>query len=189
MSQLLTLLSLYAILVSGADSVQTGGPGTVRQEAEQLGRRDQQLPTLPNPVPEGVGERVTATHYCTGYSGCGYEGNSLGCGGTYSSFNESIVAVGPSRYAEWPCGTQLRVCEAATGRTLAQEPNTQEAYGAGLSRVQTLRCISVVRQDSCPGCSHYLIDLSEAGFERVCGPLSVGVCEVTIEQPDSEASK
>jgi hypothetical protein len=47
--------------------------------------------------------------------------------------------------------------------------------------LSSLSCIMVVRQDSCPGCDSDLIDLSEAGFERVCGDLSRGVCEVRVE--------
>ena len=81
----------------------------------------------------------TATHY--GYS---YHGQRMGCGGIYSSYDETIVAVSPSRYAEWPCGTELQVIGPAG-------------------------TIIVTRQDSCPGCSRNMIDISEAGSIAVCG--------------------
>ena len=80
-----------------------------------------------------------ATHY--GYS---YHWQRMGCGGIYSSYDESIVAVSPARYAEWPCGTELLVTGPAGS-------------------------IVVSRQDSCPGCSPNMIDLSEAGSIAVCG--------------------
>ena len=94
---------------------------------------------------------VAVTHY-----GVSYNGQILGCGdGKYSSDNGSIVAVGPERDAEWPCGTVLRVC------------------GPG-------GCMIGERQDSCPGCDAYLIDLSEEGLYLVCGPGS-GVCQASVE--------
>ena len=50
-----------------------------------------------------------ATHY--GYS---YHGQRMGCGGDrYDSYDPTIVAVSPARYAEWPCGTEsgsIAVC-------------------------------------------------------------------------------
>jgi hypothetical protein len=64
--------------------------------------------------------------------------------------------------AEWPCGTQLRVCGSAG-------------------------CFVGVRQDSCPGCTSYVLDLSEAGIALACGDQAqvcrVGIEEVLIEYP------
>lgn len=91
----------------------------------------------------------TATHY-----GAAYNGSPMGCGGRYSSDDVSIVAVGPSRYAAWPCGTQL-VIDGPEGS------------------------IVVTRQDSCPGCAPNMVDLSEAGSVAVCGA-PAHTCRVEI---------
>jgi len=91
-------------------------------------------------------ETYRATHY-----GESYNGRPLGCGGTYSSWDTSIVAVGPGDYARWPCGTVLEV-------------------------VGPQGTIEVIRQDSCPGC-YGMIDLSEAGHAAVCG---IGTCTVEV---------
>lgn len=91
------------------------------------------------------------THY-----GASYQDQPMGCDGTpYDTNNDTIIAVGPQHYSEWPCGTQLMVCGLA-GCTLG------------------------VRQDGCPGCGPGHLDLSEAGIARVCGPGS-GYCRVTIQ--------
>ena len=93
-----------------------------------------------------------ATHY-----GVSYNGSRMGCSGEpYSSENETIIAVGAMHYGEWPCGTPLRVCGVAG-------------------------CIVGFRQDSCPGCGSYHIDLSEAGINKACGD-QADVCRVGIEQ-------
>lgn len=101
-------------------------------------------------------ESGTATHY-----GASYNGQSMGCRPytPYSSYDASIVAVRPSRLMEWPCGTAL------------------EISGPAGTLIATV-------QDSCPGCVPSKVDLSEAGFELVCGPLSRGVCNVTIRRVD-----
>ena len=95
----------------------------------------------------------TATHY-----GPSYHGQRMGCAGagSYSSYDPSIVAVGPARYQEWPCGQQLQVSGPAG-------------------------TIIVVRQDSCPGCSANMIDLSEQGSIEVCGGRP-HTCQVTIQK-------
>lgn len=91
-----------------------------------------------------------ATHY-----GESYNGQPLGCSGAgvYRSRDPSIVAVGPARYREWPCGTQLLVRGPAGS-------------------------VVVRRVDSCPGCGANVLDLSEAAHEIVCG---FGTCRVTIQ--------
>lgn len=92
-----------------------------------------------------------ATHY-----GESYNGQPLGCGtGDYRSDNPEIAAVSPARYAEWPCGTRLRVCGPAG-------------------------CAVVTRHDACPGCGPNVIDLSESANRLVCG-VPEHTCEVTIE--------
>jgi hypothetical protein len=94
---------------------------------------------------------IWVTHY-----GESYNGYKLGCGiGAYASSNPTIVAVGLEREAEWPCGTLLEIC------------------GPG-------GCQVVSRQDGCPGCGAYVLDLSEAGIARVCGP-GAGVCRATVQ--------
>jgi hypothetical protein len=93
---------------------------------------------------------IKVTHY-----GIDYNGLTLGCGnGYYTSENETIVAVGPERHSEWPCGTPLQICG---------------PYG----------CISASRQDACPGCSANVLDLSEAGIDRVCGD-NASVCNAQV---------
>jgi hypothetical protein len=103
-------------------------------------------------VPAGPLYDVIATHY-----GVAYNGRTLSCGtGYYTSDNLTILAIGPSRHYEWPCGTYLQVCG-------------------------PLDCNLVVRHDSCPGCGRNLIDLSEAGLDYVCG-YNTSTCRVTIQR-------
>lgn len=84
-----------------------------------------------------------------------YSGGPLGCGvGVYDPADPTIVAVGPARYSEWPCGTRFRIS------------------GPGGSIVG-------VRVDACPGCGANHLDVSEAAAAAICG--YVGNCEVTIE--------
>ena len=87
------------------------------------------------------GETVRATRY-----GESYNGRTMGCGGTYSSSDPSILAVPPSRYSTIPCGTRVTITNPRTGVSL-----------------------SVVRTDACPGCGHSHIDLSESGIAILCG--------------------
>jgi hypothetical protein len=91
------------------------------------------------------------THY-----GENFNGRKLGCSklGYYASDDPSIVAVSPERAAEMPCGTLLEVC------------------GPG-------GCQVMARKDTCPGCSAFVFDLSEAGIDKVCG-VGVGVCRTTV---------
>ena len=111
----------------------------------------QHLSPEPQLVPIGPAVDGSATHY-----GAQFNGRPLGCGtGFYSSSNAAIVAVGPSRYREWLCGTQLSICG-------------------------TAGCIVGVRHDACPGCGPYLVDLSEAGIALVCGA-GAGTCRVQIQ--------
>ena len=94
---------------------------------------------------------VAVTHY-----GESFNGQTLGCGGArYASDDAGIVAVGPERDGEWPCGTLFRVC------------------GPG-------GCVLGERKDGCPGCDAYHVDLSEEGLYLVCGPGS-GVCRASLE--------
>ena len=85
------------------------------------------------------------------------EGNSLGCTqyGTYDPDNPLIVAVGPARHFEWPCGTPLQICGPAG-------------------------CIIAVRADSCPGCGPNHIDMSRAGVMVVCA--NATGCTVTVRR-------
>lgn len=41
-------------------------------------------------------------------------------------------------------------------------------------------CLIAERQDACPGCGPYHVDLSEQGLDLVCGPGS-GVCKASVE--------
>ena len=151
----------------------------------------------------GAGEPMEITHYCRDYEDCGYTGQPLGCGkqywpdvlssegdvsgrismprlssGLYDPYDPTIVAVGPSRYKEWPCGTKLRVC--AQGNANRRGAPLDGAKKVG--NVPSVQCVDVVRVDSCPGCGHYLIDLSEAAFEALGFTLEQGVGRVTVER-------
>jgi hypothetical protein len=90
-----------------------------------------------------------ATHY-----GTSYNGRAMGCGGVYRSADPGIIAVPPSMYRLWPCGTALVVTGPA-GQIVGR------------------------RTDACPGCDSagVIVDLSEAGHSAVCG---VGTCWVTV---------
>ncbi len=104
-----------------------------------------------NLVPSTPIIRGWATHY-----GVSYQDGVLGCGtGHYDTDNPDIIAVGPSRYAEWPCGTKLRIRGPAG-------------------------CITATRHDACPGCSPNVLDLSESGNKLVCG-VPPHTCRVTLQ--------
>jgi hypothetical protein len=101
--------------------------------------------------PIGGLDEAWITHY-----GESFNGQAMGCDGTpYSSADASIAAVAPSRNADWPCGTLLRIC------------------GSG-------GCTLVQRSDGCPGCGPNHVDLSEQGLRLVCGP-GTGVCKASVE--------
>lgn len=109
----------------------------------------------PELLPVGPQSRGWATHY-----GESFAGGVLACGsGYYQPSNATILAVGPSRDADWPCGTLLRVCG-------------------------PVGCAVVERQDACPGCSANVLDLSEAGNELVCG-IPPHTCRVTMEEVEA----
>lgn len=113
--------------------------------------------TLPEPARASAAIAGFATHYGGGPAWgdvANYNGQTLGCGGIYRSEDPTIVAVSPYRAGEWPCGTQLYVCG-------------------------PVGCVTVTRQDACPGCSANVLDLSESAHQLVCG---VGTCRVTIER-------
>ena len=103
----------------------------------------------------------SATHY-----GAQYNGSPMGCGGLYQSENMTIVAVDPTHYTDWACGSFLLIC-GPTG------------------------CIVAVRQDSCPGCAPGLVDLSEYGYLATCGnqyPCAVRVQKLDIQAPGPESA-
>jgi hypothetical protein len=103
-------------------------------------------------LPVGPQFRGWATHY-----GESFTGGVLACGtGYYQPTNATILAVGPSRNGDWPCGAMLHVCGPAG-------------------------CTTVTRQDSCPGCGPNVLDLSEAGNELVCGA-PPHTCRVTMQE-------
>ena len=130
---------------------------------------------------DGVGGCFSATRYgdgrlrADGSRGPDYNGLSLGCGasaagsaykdGLYHSDDPTILAAPPSRYAEWPCGTRLRLCVevAKAGQAGAADAAGGESNSAGAKR-----CIEVERVDSCPGCGANQVDLSEAAITWLC---------------------
>jgi len=77
----------------------------------------------------------------------------------YHSSDPTIAAVGPGRYVEWPCGTRLRVCT-----QIPSVPQPQLPIEGRNLPMPEMRCLVVSRQDSCPGCSDYTVDLSESGL-------------------------
>lgn len=95
-------------------------------------------------------QEFRGTHY-----GYGYNGQSMGCYpyAPYSSSDTTIAAVGYPYTEVWPCGTVLQL-EGPAGS------------------------LTVIRQDTCPGCGAGMIDLSEAGLIQVCG--SLGGCTVRV---------
>lgn len=120
-------------------------------------------PAGPGIVPAGDAIKGIVTHY-----GVSYQGSTLGCGGAYDTNDPTIIAVGYGRGGSMPCGTFIQVC-GENG------------------------CIVGTRQDSCPGCADYHLDLSEAGIAAVCGE-GAGRCDVqfqvlTLEQPPQEAER
>lgn len=118
------------------------------------GKTDDGVPPVtdrPVLVPLGPALDGTATRYGTSYTG-----ERLGCGtAVYSSTDETIIAVGPSRDGAWRCGTVFEVCGHQG-------------------------CIVGVRKDGCPGCGPSHLDLSEAGIAKVCGP-GADSCRVRIQ--------
>jgi hypothetical protein len=93
----------------------------------------------------------SATHL-----GESFVGDTMGCAGAgvYLSEDESMLAVSPERYTEWPCGTVLRVTNPQNGQSIV-----------------------VTRKDSCPGCGAYNLDLSEAGLDKLGGRTGSGKLE------------
>lgn len=117
-------------------------------EAEKSGEAHGVIGPAPTYGPRIHGR---ATHY-----GWSYHGQRMANGQPYSSYDPSIVAVGPARYAQWPLGTVLEI-----------------SGPAGV--------IETVVQDRCPGCSATMVDLSEAGSSAVCGG-SPMTCSVSIRE-------
>jgi hypothetical protein len=100
-----------------------------------------------------------ATHY-----GEQFNGLPLGCGGIYSSYDLTIVAVGYDLTEAMPCGTLLLICGSSG-------------------------CLVGMRQDTCPGCEGAHIDLSESGIDIACGagsswcPLRIQALEILPAAP------
>ncbi len=100
-----------------------------------------------------------------------FAGQPLGCGrGVYDPRALDIVAVGPERDEQMPCGTRLRLCAAPGGATVGG------------------RCLRAYRQDFCPGCRGDHVDVTEAMLAYLAGvrwpagtPPPVDRLEVTVE--------
>jgi hypothetical protein len=111
---------------------------------------EEEAPPAPALGPTRTGRATRYGHPAT------FNGNRMGCGGTYWSWDTTILAVPPSLYRTYPCGTTLQV----TG-----------PYGTLIG----------TRRDSCPGCDAYgiVVDMADAGHRIVCGP---GTCTVTVQE-------
>ena len=85
-----------------------------------------------------------------------FTGRSMGCtgAGPYKPTDVTIVAVGPSLYDQFPCGTNIEVCGPKG-------------------------CLTGQRKDACPGCKGAHVDVSRAGLAAVCG---VNACEVRVRK-------
>lgn len=94
----------------------------------------------PEPIYAPFGESFYATHY-----GPSYNGQTMGCGGLYSSENSTILAVPMAMNSQIRCGQEFRIT-APNGNVLI-----------------------VNRSDTCPGCGNKTFDLSEAGIKQLCG--------------------
>ena len=88
--------------------------------------------------------------------------------GLYHSADPTILAVAwPSRdYI--PCGAAVRVCARVDRYGAEQDAPLLNGDTRGSLGVQQVRCITVARQDSCPGCHPNTLDLSESGLEMIC---------------------
>ena len=111
----------------------------------------QQLQSLKQPSTPSEPVSAWITHYADRFNQ-----RTVGCHdyGLYSSDDPTIVAVNPTLYEEIPCGSLLELC------------------GPG-------GCLLAARKDSCPGCRPDGFDLSEAGFQEVCGDAD-GVCTASV---------
>src|SRR3989344_4157679 len=121
--------------------------GQVESPSQEQGESPQEFLITPDPTSIKTPSSSLETSFKATHYGESYNGQPLGCGtGEYSSDNPEILAVSPSRYQEWPCGTRLRITNPANSAIL-----------------------EVVRHDACPGCGHNTIDLSEKGLDILCG--------------------
>mgnify|MGYP001590776815 CR=1 FL=1 len=140
--------ALYASASDLDESRANGGTESAVSDVRPMVPRLPVIPRSGEGVADGEWIEGKASHY-----GESYNGQPLGCGGgSYRSSDDSIVAVAPDRYGEWPCGTVFELCG-------------------------SVGCIYAVRQDACPGCSRNHLDLSEAGVAAVCGA-EVGTCAI-----------
>lgn len=119
--------------------------------AAALGKTASVVGTVAPPDPDPAPGPATLGQVT--YYARSFAGGPLGCGGgRYDPADPTIAA---TQNGAWPCGTRLQL----TGPAGVQE---------------------VVRRDTCGGCGPTHLDLSEAGFRRVCGELRIGRCAVTI---------
>ena len=162
------------------------GVGDVRDDP------DPQSDHVADPAP-ALGPAAVQGFIATRY-GESYENQPLGCGivhlrdsegllrgaqlqdGLYHSVDPTILAVGYTDAARWPCGTELRVCapqqEANKGRLLPWSEND----------LSELWCLIVVRVDTCPGCGSGHLDLSESGLWHLCGWQCDRLDGLTVEE-------
>lgn len=177
--------------VEEREAIATGGVAAT-PEARELGEEpavasrdigaDDGLPVAPTPTatplplpPVLPTAEVVAAECCfiaTRY-GVQYEGQPLGCPGgfipagrpdlLYHSDDAAIMAAPPSREGDMPCGIVFRITNPRNGAQLV-----------------------VYRVDSCPGCGHNHVDLSEAGMSVLCGVAYPETCDrldgLTIER-------
>jgi LysM repeat protein len=146
--------------LSNAEQLTVGQILRLPVEATSQVKADSATPTpTPSPVPALTSSSTSSGAAVKGYASSyhdSFTNKPMGCmgAGLYKPTDTTIVAVGPSMYSQFPCGTSIEVCGPKG-------------------------CLTGLRKDSCPGCQGYHVDLSRAGLTAVCGP---NACDIRLRR-------